>query len=70
MEQFNFSEPFTLQEFMEHHKIDGVHNPKVTRRIVAELKAKGYTKKYHRRRYRYAKWQEIQTTEFVMPEIP
>lgn len=68
MSDFDFSKPFTLKAFFEHFKIEGLNNPQITRQVVAELKAKGYTKRYVKREYLYAKWPE--RTAFVMPEIP
>lgn len=67
-DEFDFSKPFTLKSFFEHFEIEGLNNPQTTRKVVAALKEKGYTKRYVKREYLYAKWPERK--EFTMPEIP
>lgn len=66
--EFDFTQPFTITEFMAHFEIGSPQDPSRTKEIAAVLRKKGYTRKFYKRSWRWAKWPDKPT--FTMPEIP
>lgn len=65
---FDFSKPFTIAEFMSHYGIGSPQDPSKTKGIAAALREKGYTRRFHKRAWRWAKWPAKEA--FTMPDIP
>lgn len=68
MPEFDFSHPFTITELMAHYDMGSPQDPSITKQLAAELREKGYTRKFYHRRWRWAKWPTKPSV--VMPEIP
>jgi hypothetical protein len=68
MNEFDFNKPFTMSELVEFYQLGNAHDPRISRPLVTELVAKGYSLRIKGRRRVWAKWPEIKP--FVMPAIP
>lgn len=64
---WDWNTPFTIKEFVEHFNMGDPQDPVLSKRIGKELTAKGYTRRFHKRKYR---WSKSWPVDVAMPDIP